>query len=248
VLKLIANSKTNDINLQYHGRYIAYFPTGKKMKSGEFEYGVPVGHQVSYYPGGKFYNSLNYFPDGKVLYNELRDSTGKVLAENGTGDWIEFDTAFKDNLASGKVDSGYRVGIWNIKLNDSVSKHEEYVKGELKSTQYFYKSRDTAFTKADVVPEFPGGMEAFLKFLVKVMRYPAAARERGVQGRVLVSFVVERDGSLTDIKVARGIGSGCDEEAVRVMKLSPKWIPGSQNGNPVRVAYTMPLSYALSND
>src|SRR6195952_3584511 len=102
------------------------------------------------------------------------------------------------------------------------------------------------FTSVEQVPEFPGGLEAFGKYLGKSIRYPAVARENGTQGRVIVSFVCEKDGSLTDVKVARDIGDGCGDEAVRVIKASPKWSPGIQNGRPVRVAYSVPISFALS--
>lgn len=102
------------------------------------------------------------------------------------------------------------------------------------------------FSSVEQVPVFPGGMEAFIRYLSKNIRYPAVARENGTQGKVIVSFVCERDGSLTDIHVTRGIGDGCDEEAARVIKASPKWSPGIQNGRPVRVAYSVPISFALS--
>ncbi|MGF7041250.1 energy transducer TonB [Mucilaginibacter lappiensis] len=104
------------------------------------------------------------------------------------------------------------------------------------------------FTSVEQVPEFPGGLDKFGAYLSKAIRYPAVARENGTQGRVIVTFVVERDGSLTDIKVTRGIGSGCDEEAVRVLKNSPKWKPGIQNGRPVRVQYSVPISFTLASD
>ena len=93
-----------------------------------------------------------------------------------------------------------------------------------------------------------GGIEKFYKYLQNNIHYPAIAKENNVQGKVFVSFVVERDGTLTDVRVARGLGSGCDEEAVRVLKASPKWKPGIQNGRPVRVAYTMPISFALAQE
>jgi protein TonB len=102
------------------------------------------------------------------------------------------------------------------------------------------------FTSVEQVPDFPGGMEAFGRYLGKNIHYPAIARENNTQGRVIISFVCERDGSLTDIHVARGIGDGCDEEAVRVIKNSPKWKPGIQNGRPVRVAYSVPIAFTLS--
>jgi len=104
------------------------------------------------------------------------------------------------------------------------------------------------FTSVEKVPEFPGGLEAFGRYLSKNIRYPAVARENNTQGRVIVSFVCERDGSLTDVKVIRGIGDGCDEEAVRVIKSSPHWRPGIQNGRPVRVLYSVPISFTLAGD
>jgi protein TonB len=104
------------------------------------------------------------------------------------------------------------------------------------------------FTAVEVNPEFPGGIEKFYSYLGKNIRYPAVARENNVQGKVFVGFVVEKDGSLTDIKVIRGIGSGCDEEAVRVLRASPHWKPGIQNGRPVRTQYNVPISFTLAGE
>lgn len=98
----------------------------------------------------------------------------------------------------------------------------------------------------EVYPEFEGGMKGWTKFLQRNLRYPNLAQENEVQGRVMVSFVIERDGSISDVKLISGIGSGCDEEALRVIRKSPKWKPGQQNAQPVRVRYTMPLAFALA--
>ena len=107
--------------------------------------------------------------------------------------------------------------------------------------------KEKIYTSIEILPSFPGGMQAFSKFVTKTLRYPALARENNTQGRVLVSFIVERDGSLSDVKVSRGIGDGCDEEAQRIVKLSSPWKPGMQGGDSVRVAYSVPVSFALSN-
>lgn len=96
-------------------------------------------------------------------------------------------------------------------------------------------------------PEFPGGEGAFAKYLSRNLRYPYMAVESNITGRVWVSFIVERNGSLSDIKVVRGIGGGCDEEAVRVLKKAPSWSPGMQNGQAVRVAYTIPIHFQLNH-
>ncbi|OWK69622.1 energy transducer TonB [Pedobacter sp. AJM] len=97
----------------------------------------------------------------------------------------------------------------------------------------------------DEYPEFTGGMKAFAKYMERNLRYPSQAQEDGIQGKVFVSFVVERDGSITDVKVLRGIGYGCDEEAMKVIKKSPLWKPGKNKGIPVRVRYNMPINFNL---
>ncbi|RYF09537.1 MAG: energy transducer TonB [Flavobacteriales bacterium] len=100
-------------------------------------------------------------------------------------------------------------------------------------------------TGVDEYPEFAGGMKAFTKYMERNLRYPSRAQEESIQGKVFVSFVVEIDGSITDVKVLRGIGFGCDEEAMKVIKKSPLWKPGKNKGTPVRVRYNMPINFNL---
>ena len=96
-------------------------------------------------------------------------------------------------------------------------------------------------------PEYPGGDAARLNFLRNNIKYPQMAREAGIQGTVYVNFVVEKDGSVTQVKIARGIGGGCDEEAIRVTKMMPKWKAGKQRGKEVRVSYNMPIKFTLQD-
>lgn len=97
----------------------------------------------------------------------------------------------------------------------------------------------------DEYPEFMGGMKAFTKYMERNLHYPSQAMDEGVKGKVFVTFVVEIDGSITDVKVLRGIGFGCDEEAVKVIKKSPLWKPGRNRGVAVRVRYNMPINFNL---
>ena len=98
----------------------------------------------------------------------------------------------------------------------------------------------------EVMPEPVGGAAAWAKFLQKNLRFPGVAQEQGVSGRVIMSFIIEKDGSLSNIKVEHGAGYGFDEEALRVLKLAKAWKPGIQNGQPVRVRYNIPMSFQLS--
>lgn len=101
------------------------------------------------------------------------------------------------------------------------------------------------FLHVEEAPQFPGGLPAFYKYIGENIKYPPLARESGIQGRVFIQFVVEKDGSITDVKVLKGIGYGCDEEALRVVKNSPNWSPGKQNGKAVRVQYNLPIVFQL---
>jgi periplasmic protein TonB len=104
------------------------------------------------------------------------------------------------------------------------------------------------YTKSgvDVMPEPDGGAAGWTKFLERNLRYPTIATEAGKSGKVWVSFIVEKDGQISNVMVDRGAGYGMDEEALRVLKLSKKWKPGKQNGEPVRVKYTLPLNFVLT--
>ncbi|GAB4041082.1 energy transducer TonB [Spirosoma gilvum] len=107
------------------------------------------------------------------------------------------------------------------------------------------KAPETPFITVEQQPEYPGGLEALKNFLGKNLNYPRSAASAGVAGRVYVSFVVNTDGSLTDIQVLKGIGFGCDEEAVRVMQKMPHWKPGKQSGRAVRVKFNLPIAFTL---
>jgi protein TonB len=97
----------------------------------------------------------------------------------------------------------------------------------------------------DEYPEFTGGAKAWSKYMERNLRYPSRAQEEGAAGKVYVSFVVEKDGSITDVSVIKGIGFGCDEEAIKVIKKSPLWKPGKNKGTPVRVRYNMAINFQM---
>ncbi len=101
------------------------------------------------------------------------------------------------------------------------------------------------FKVVEEMPEFPGGAAKMMEYIQKNIKYPMMARESDIQGRVFVSFVVEPDGSITNVAVLRGIGGGCDEEALRVVQSMPNWKPGKQRGSAVRCAFTVPIIFKL---
>lgn len=136
------------------------------------------------------------------------------------------------------------IGTFDVKGNDEeageVLKAKEVIADEKP------KEEETkVFDVVEQMPEFPGGQAALLKWISDNIKYPAIAEENGIQGRVVCTFVVERDGSVTDVLVARSIDPSLDKEAIRVLKKMPKWIPGKQNGSAVRVKYTVPVTFRI---
>jgi protein TonB len=103
------------------------------------------------------------------------------------------------------------------------------------------------FVVVEEMPSFPGGDKALYEYLAKNIKYPAVAKDNGIEGKVYIKFVVNEDGSVSQAQVARGIGGGCDEEALRVVKDMPKWKPGKQRGKNVKVWYTLPVYFKLQS-
>jgi protein TonB len=114
------------------------------------------------------------------------------------------------------------------------------------SNDQSHSDTSKVYTSVDQSPEFPGGIAAFQRYLAVNIRYPAKAFEEKKQGKVFVQFTIGRDGAINDVKVVRSVSPEIDEEALRVVKNSPKWRPGKLNGIPVKVYYTIPINFSLS--
>ena len=137
------------------------------------------------------------------------------------------------------------VEVDDIEINAEMDQNEvveEYVAPEIEEEEV---TEQEVFQIVEEMPAFPGGEQKLLEYVAKNVKYPQIARESGIKGRVFISFVVEPDGSVSNVKVLRGIGGGCDEEAMRVVKAMPKWKPGKQRGKAVRVSYMLPINFQL---
>ena len=129
--------------------------------------------------------------------------------------------------------------------NEAPPTEEELAPKEEKKQVIEQEVKPEPFTVVEEMPAFPGGEADMYKFITSNIKYPEEAKELGIQGKVFVNFVVEPDGSISGVKIMRGIGGGCDEEAIRVVKAMPKWIPGKQRGVPVRVYFNLPIKFTL---
>ena len=142
-----------------------------------------------------------------------------------------------------------------VKPEDEIKTQDQLMQNKAAIGSFDVKGNDDAngevlkakkvFDMVEEMPSFPGGPAALMQFLQSNTHYPAVAQENGVQGRVTVSFVVEKDGSITDVQVARSADPSLDKEAIRVVKSMPRWTPGRQNGSTVRVKFNVPVTFKL---
>jgi TonB family protein len=245
--KMKCKSLTADMQYKVQGPYITYYSNGNIEASATFDKGMLSGAQFVNFPNGKLYYSSSYDTAKKqLLVNEVRDSTGAVQAENGNGTWVRYYGGYKHLLDQGPIHNGLRDGEWKGRVNDTANYVCTYSNGvSVSGVSRTRSGKEFHFTKDEIQPEYPGGLNAFYKLLGSTVHYPKQAKREGIQGKVFLSFVVEKNGSLSDMHVVRGIGYGCDEEAMRALKTSPPWSPGYQYGIPVRVQYNIPISFTL---
>lgn len=142
---------------------------------------------------------------------------------------------------------------------DEISIEKEADKADAKGMAYAKRAAESPAMKSvsgreeevplafvEQMPQYPGGTEAMMKFISENLQYPKTASEMGISGKVILQLVIDKEGKVSDVKVLRGIGGGCDEEAMRVVKLMPAWKPGTQNGKPVTVYFILPILFNLT--
>ncbi|TFF39581.1 energy transducer TonB [Mucilaginibacter psychrotolerans] len=247
-LRLLAKSYSGERNFEpgANGVYTEYYKSGRKKLVKQYIKGKQVGNDSAYYANGKLYRVISY-DSGEAFLKTCLDSTGKLLADNGNGSWVNMNPFDDLETFTGAVVNGKEDGIWIQRFAGDTATYKIQNKNGMRLPNEQLHVRQI-FQAVEQQPSFGGGDSAFGQFLSYTLRYPDYAREHKITGRVILTFVVEANGHLTDIKVLRSPDESLSKEALRVMKLSPAWRPGIQNGRPVRVQFSVPIAFALSND
>lgn len=189
--------------------------------------------------------SVNKEESADVKYEMIINEDGKIssLRELEIKNLVSFDLgAYQDSLIG--EETGWQPGVVEKVENTPIP--QTATSPETGNPEARYEGKLYDLGSVDVAPEYQGGSKALARYLGSALRYPVKARENKTQGKVYIGFIVERNGTLSDFKIIKGIGSGCDEEAIRVLKLSPPWKPGMAEGNPVRTSYVQPITYQLN--
>jgi TonB family protein len=254
--KIKLAGKSSKINPPvFEGQCIRYYKNGKKAGIANYKDGSLTGIEFDFYPNGKVYLEKEYLTNDRYnptttnfLIKANYDSLGTALVENGTGHCKLLNNDLDAVTEEGDVKNGLREGQWTGYFkNVNIHFTENYKNGILiDGTANGYNGIKSTYKKTrGTNPEFKGGVEAFGAYLGSNIKYPYAERRNGIQGVVVLSFVVEKDGKITDIKVLRPVSEGIDKEAILILKKSPDWVPGTMFGKPVRVVYSVPINFAL---
>ncbi|WP_316811625.1 energy transducer TonB [Pedobacter heparinus] len=235
----------------YEGKYISYHKNGKKKMEASYKKGKLIDTAYHYYPNGNLYTVAIYrpAPDGKTsrYIETVKDSIGKELVVKGNGACVFYDSNFQEISESGVIRNGFYDGIWIGGTSRSALKYKEtYLNGNMVSGESTDKEGVAyQYTKAEIQPQFKGGMKNFYSYLSKTIKYPEACLRSRIQGKVLLKFLVMKDGTVKDIKVLNNPHLLLAAEAVRVVSASPLWEPGVQRGKPANVFYNVPVSFTL---
>lgn len=247
--KLVAKSPV-DFPPRFEGVVVSSFENGRRKAVNNYKNGLMVGDQYEFFPNGKPYAVKNYpnampGPFSEFLITANYDSLGTALVTDKNGYYKGYDDKFEKIIIEGNIKNGKRDGEW--KISDTLaSRIHIYADGKFISGTSINKNGEIKkYTVEEVLPSFPGGPDAFIKYLSQTITYPQIARRNNVQGRVVLTFTVEKDGKLSDVKVVSSLGPDIDAEAVRVIKNSSKWKPGIQYGEVVRAKYTVPVYFSL---
>ena len=254
--KLTGKSSTVDPP-KFEGACTGYYPNGNKQFLADYKDGRLSGNKYEYYPNGALYliktypDEINHHTnqDGYIITAE-RDSLGKELVKDGNGYFINYDNKFKMVIEEGQLKNSARDGAWKGKdLTLNITYVETYDNDKLVSGISTGKNGDSVkYNRVrGVEPAYKGGLPAFYNYLGHNIHYPDYEKAHNIRGKVLVYFVVEKDGSLSHVKIVKHVSENIDAEAIRVVKDSPNWIPATLYGRRVAVRYTIPINFTLGD-
>jgi TonB family protein len=232
------------------GPFYHFHENGQLKSKGFNKLGSPAGIVFSYYTNGKAQavESFNQ-DDGSSFLINYYDSIGQQVISNGNGNGTCIFNSFNWNLPieNGKVVNGKRDSTWTGTHRERNARFiENYESGELISgISYDSTGKKYEYVEIEVTATPQKEIQGFYEFVGHKLKYPAEARRLGIEGKVFVQFVIQSDGSVNNVTCIKGIGGGCDEEAVRVIKNSPTWLPGRYRGQPVKQRMVLPITFKL---
>jgi len=243
----------DELRTKKQGAFEYYHENEQLSARGVYEDGEKEGLWTYWYENGQLKSkgsNIKGNANGVWIYwdetGELKSKGSSIKGdENGVWTyWYEDGKIRREsNFKGGKFDGELRT-YWE---NGTLKRHDVYESGKLKKGEVWDSlGKEEAYYDFMIMPEFKGGERELMKFIYENIKYPSIARENGIEGQVVVWFIVEKDGTISNIKIKRNIGGNCGKEAVRIVKMMPKWKPGMEDGKPVRVSFNLPVRFKLT--
>jgi TonB family protein len=237
------------------GPYSFYHENGRLQEKGNYKESQKVGYVTYWTDQGTVKKVYQYF------YNDFlkREEKGKKesfkiihywseennqLIKDGAG-YCKCYLSEEGPLEEGKIADGYRDSVWRITSGDTLVSTEHYEDGFFLKGESVFKGKTIPYDEVSRQAEFKGGLQGMMKFLQQNIRYPAEAKRSGMQGKVFVKFIVDKEGDLSNLSVIKGVSRVLNDEAVRVIKLMPSWIPATSRGIPVKTQFVLPVYFKL---
>jgi TonB family protein len=233
-----------------NGMCMSYYENGTVKVKGQYGQYRPVGKFTKWYSNGqiKMEQAFGAEDEPDQILNYW-DSLGTQLVKDGDGycDCVLDIIGFSESRERGKVEDGLRDSVWTGYRKSGEKYFDElYQMGKLiDGVSYDSVGRDYSYKEIQQMAKPLNGMEFFYQQIARNIKYPAKARRHGIEGKVFVEFILQKDGAITNVKTIKGIGGGCDEAAEEVIRLSPKWTPGRQRGQLVRQKMVLPINFKL---
>ncbi|MFA4868236.1 MAG: TonB family protein [Pedobacter sp.] len=246
--------------LRYEDQYISYYKNGKKRQMTTYKNNIINGPIYYYFENGLLNKMVEIKPsqieksksnnrsretDTLVMYQA--DSTNRVMVQDGNGRVTMNISSYDGAILDGEYKNGLKYGIWTMKSNDGIySYKEEYHDGKFITGESEVKGIKSKYTSLYQPATFKGGMDNFYSYIKRSVNYPKDAMKNDIRGKVFLSFIIDTDGSLTNIEVIRKLYPSLDTEALSVIENSPKWIPAKIHGLPVKMKFNVPISFSFT--
>lgn len=231
------------------GLFANFHENGKYKDRGSYKQGKRIGYLSSWYENGAMQKNIKFFPtdiysnntgDSILIINYWNEENVQIV-KNGSG----YCTCYLDSdkvLEKGKVLNGYRDSTWQFFRADTLRHVEEFTAGKFLSGKGYYKNREYSYDRLETQAEFPGGIQAMMRFLQRNIIIPNSIRG-SVTGKSFVKFIVDKEGFITEVSILKSAGKNLDDEAMRVVKKMPRWKPGTQRGIPVKSQFVLPVYF-----
>jgi TonB family protein len=240
------------------GDYKEYYENGSIKKTGTYYKYLTIGDETTYYPNGKKQWLIAY-PETPKSISKYRnidfeikdywDSLGNQLVTSGEGICKCYGYEFPNDKyfikEEGKVTGKVRDGKWSGFKQDTLRYEEYFSKGNFINGVSYKNGMQVHYTDIEKAASYPGGVNEMLMFINQKIIFPKSARRLGIDGKVFVEFIVNKDGSISDIKVIKGVYGQLDEEAMRIVRIMPLWEPGFHRGIAVRSKFVLPVTFKL---